>query len=258
MKYLLLAWLCLLTFDITFAAILNGYEPDVAAARFCLNSLNRRLLLSPDMSDGERRKINTAIRKHTLLLAHYQLTEVLLAEFRQISPQMFEEMERLTDKRGRVTDIYVRFIPQEDATTPLAGASFFQVSTGDEDANFSRYGDLTVAIDVWISDAALNVLAHELGHTRFIVPNLARYRSYYRKTYAHTRLPANIGHNASDESGKMAYQFGHRFLRDRRSYRQSTGHLPRPVSLVFRDVKRNVHDVMVHQFEESIASRNFK
>lgn len=258
MRYVLLAWLCLLPFNITLAAIRNGYEPDVATARFCLSSLNRRLLLFPDMSDSERRKINVAIRKHMLLLAHYQLTEELLADFRLISPRMFEEMEELTDRRGRTTDIYVRFIPQEAATMPLAGASYFQGSLGDEDANRSRYGEFTVAIDVWISDAALNVLAHELGHTKFIVPNLAEYRTYYLKTYANSRLPSSVGHHSNDQSGKTAYAFGHRFLRDRREYRQSTGHPPKAVSLVFKEVKQNVHNSLMHQFEESIAARNFK
>src|SRR6478736_9388797 len=101
----------------------------------------------------------------------------------------------------------------------LSGASYFQKSALDEDANQSRFGALTVAIDVWICDSSLQLLAHEFGHTRYIVPNLSTYLKFYRNVYSGTNVIAHAGHSPSDVSGKLAYDFARQFARDRRSFR---------------------------------------
>jgi hypothetical protein len=65
-------------------------------------------------------------------------------------------MDNLKDKRGRITDIYVKLIPREKATTPLMGASFFLQNKDDRDAHNSRYGPHSVSIEIWIGVERFN------------------------------------------------------------------------------------------------------
>src|SRR5262245_1337099 len=114
-KCILLLLLCLeLTTTLT-ASIKNGYAPELVSAREYLRELSRRLRENPDMPDSERRRINLAIREHTETVTHYQLTDALLKQMREISPVMFDIMDQLKDRRGRETDIYVRFISKESS-----------------------------------------------------------------------------------------------------------------------------------------------
>jgi hypothetical protein len=240
------------------ARIRNGYSSDVTTARECLQLLNERLLIKPDMSNAERRRIHAAMRKHAQMIEHYELTQSLLRQFRAISPDMYAQIDHLEDKRGRETDIYVRFIPETDALVMLSGASFFQISSGDRDASQSRFGKFTVAIDVWICDTSLNLLAHEFGHTRYIVPNLAEYRKYYNMMYQTTRFSQHIGHSPSDASGRMAYEFAHQYLVDRRLYKSSVG-APQRVLAIAKNLRKNIRESVETRFAESIASsRSFE
>lgn len=253
-KCILLVSLCFVFAATVTAEIRNGYAADLPTARECLRQLNRRLMDNVDMPDSERRRVNAAINKHLQVIAYYQLTQVLLRQLRMISPDMYDEIDQLRDKRGRLTDIYVRFIPEEKSSLLLSGASFFQTSPRDEDASQSRFGELTVSIDVWICDTALNLLAHEFGHVKYIVPNLAAYRHYYMDAYNRAVSANRLGHSPSDASGRMAYVFGHRFLRDRRAFRLASGQPPRHVAAIMKEVKRSLHVESNVVFDESIAS----
>lgn len=252
-KCILLLLSCLVLASSLKATIRNGYSQDLSSARECLKQLDQRLLITADNAHAERRRITAAIKKHAATIALYELTRSLLEEFQAISPGMYAQLDELKDKRGRKTDVYVRFIPEQDASVLLSGASFFQISSIDEDASQSRYGNLSVAIDVWICDTSLHLLAHEFGHTRYIVPNLAGYRKFYMETYRRSQITSHVGHNASDASGRMAYTFGHEFLRDRRWYKASHGEI-RHVSAIAREVKSRVHESVEVRFDEYIAS----
>src|SRR5690349_1030448 len=124
-KCILLLLLCLLLTKSLMARIRNGYAPELSMARECLQQLSQRLLFESDMSERERRKIHAAIKKHADVIALYELTQSLLQQFQTISPQMYALMNALEDKRGRETDVYVRFIPEQAAAIKLSGASFF-------------------------------------------------------------------------------------------------------------------------------------
>jgi|GEM_PF-2403848 len=245
MKAILTATFCFLLFVAAMAEIRNGYNPEYVAARYAIDYFEIQLTRT-DLSDTERRKIHAAMKLHHDVIFRYQLTEVLLKQMAAISPDMFGAMNELRDKRGRITDVYVRFIQQESSVTLLSGASFFRDSELDEDASFSRFGELTVAIDVWICDAALNLLAHEFGHTCYIVPNLAVYRSYYRKVYQATGEASLLGHSTNDLSGKMAYDFGRQFLSDRRDFRIRFGKRPTSVATYIGRTRNSVK----HDFQE--------
>ena len=253
MKHMLLLCFCLFPMATAFAEIRNGYSIELIAARYGLECLGRELLQS-DLSDGDRRRIRAAIKEHTSVIARFQLTEVLLSHLSLISPDMYNELNVLKDKRGRITDIYVRFIPQESSRVALSGASFFQASELDEDASYSRYGNFTVAIDVWICDAALNLLAHEFGHTRYIVPNLAVYRKFYTETYSGSIASSRFGHGATDASGKLANKYGQQYLRDRRDFRLRSGSVPEKVMAILSQTRKRVREEFAGGYNSSVAS----
>ncbi|MEJ1239733.1 hypothetical protein WBG78_16470 [Chryseolinea sp. T2] len=252
-KCILLLLLCLLLTSSLTARMRNGYAPELSIARECLQLLSQRLLFEPDMSERERRKIHTAIKKHADVIAMYELTQSLLLQFKAVSPKMYALMDALEDKRGRETDVYVRFVPEQKSPMKLSGTSFFRVSPTDTDASQSRFGKFTVAIDIWICDTSLNILAHELGHTSYIVPNLAAYLSYYGNIYRSPLTATHVGHSPTDASGRMAYSFGQQYLRDRRAYKSSMGTLPR-VATVMKDVKRTIYESVESRFNDLIAS----
>jgi len=252
MKNMLLLFYCLLWLIPAHARIRNGFNPELSVARNAIQALNKELLRS-DLSDRERRRMHTAIKQHLSVIFSYQLTEELMNQMSLISPHIYTELNELKDRRGRTTDIYVRFIPQETSSEGLSGASFFRPSEIDEDASYSRYGNFTVAIDIWICDAALNLLAHEFGHTQYIVPNLAAYRKFYRAAYGGLIVPGRIGHSGGDQSGKLAYKYCHRFLRERRDFRANFGELQKVVEIA-RQVRRNVREEFEDGGNTSVAS----
>jgi hypothetical protein len=69
-------------------------------------------------------------------------------------------------------------------------------------------------VKVWIVPRALLVLAHEFGHVKYQVPNLASYMSFYKKRYNNVLKTNSIGHDVDDPSGKSAIQSGNRFQKN--------------------------------------------
>ena len=85
-------------------------------------------------------------------------------------------------------------------------------SSDDKDAYQSEYGKFTVSVKVWIVRRALLVLAHELGHVKYQVPNLASYFEFHKKPLLPTcQQRTSMGHDIDDPSGKWATQFGKTF-----------------------------------------------
>lgn len=236
-----------------FAEIRNGYLREITEARCKVVELRRWLAEACDSEGIDRRDVRSALKKYEEIIIHYQLTQALLQEFSMIAPDMYHQMYELRDRRGRRTDIYVRFISAQNARLLLRGASFFQNSAGDRDGSYSLFGEFTVAIDVLISPSALTILAHEFGHTWHIVPNLAAYRDYYLGIYGHAPSP-HVGHHGTDDSGRLAYAFEHRFIRARRLYRSATGHSPMRVTRACREVYRGRHDLYPEQ--EALTARS--
>ena len=103
--------------------------------------------------------------------SHYELTEELLKQFKHISPDLYNRIDSIRDAKGRFTDVYVKFIPREEASIMAAGITRMAQSDEDKDACFSEYGKHSVSVKIWISSKALLVLSHELGHVNYQVPN---------------------------------------------------------------------------------------
>lgn len=220
--------------------IRNGYESKLAAAMNSLRQLHALLLADPDMPSLKKQKVRSEIYAVVAFISCYQLTEKLLTQLRMISPEIYSALDTIPDKRGRPTDIYVRLVPPEMSHSPLEGLSISSQATCDEDANHSEYGDYSVSIKVWILDKSLLLLCHELGHVRYVIPNLAEYCRFYARTYSNQRIGLSyIGHDARDKSGKSADAFVRQYIRDKGAFKRASGTRPEPTFALLRRIERN-------------------
>lgn len=201
--------------------IRNGYAADISNVRTSLITL-RTMLGQKGITSAQRRKVMTSIREVTNYLVCYELTENLLVQFKLVAGDIYREIDTIKDRLGRSTDVYVKFIPEDQATIMARGITNVARLEEDHDAYISEYGAYSVSVKVWIAANALEVLAHEFGHVKHQVPNLRSYLNYYEQIYS--RAIANsicIGHDGNDESGWNADTFARMFRQRLYNYRKN-------------------------------------
>jgi hypothetical protein len=209
----------LLMLNSAWAKLRNGYETNIHYVQESLKNYNDILNADRNLSPAERRKIKSRIDNLIIYKAHYELTEQLLKQFKFISPGLYNRIDSIRDARGRFTDVYVKFIPREEATIMAAGITRMSQSNDDEDACFSEYGKHSVSVTVWIFSKSLFVLSHELGHINYQVPSFSNYTEYYKTKYIPSLSePNHRGHTASDPSGRNALIFEREFRKDYVNY----------------------------------------
>ena len=214
-NYSVIVIILLLTQNCAWAKLRNGYEKDIHYVRESLKNYNDILNTNKDLPSSHRRKMNARIDELIIYQSYYELTEELLNQFKHISPDLYYRIDSIRDAKGRFTDVYVKFIPREEATIMAAGITRMAQSDEDEDACFSEYGKHSVSVTVWIFAKSLLVLSHEFGHVNYQVPNLSAYIEYYRNEYVPSLTESNYrGHTANDPSGRNASSFERAFRKD--------------------------------------------
>ena len=217
--YFAIIAILILSFGNVDGKIRNGYEEEIQDAKVSLNSLDSLLKENTNLSSVQGRKIKSAMRSLIVYITYYELTEKLLEQFRTISPELFNEIDTIKDNKGRPVDAFIKFIPRDQVTTQRPGTTIFAQGLNDLDAHHSEYGSGSISVKIWAMDNALFVLSHELGHVKYIAPNLASYARYYKTNYHGSDTKNNyIGHRGSDLSGKIASAFEKRFYNDYRKY----------------------------------------
>ena len=210
--------LCVLSFSHLFARIRNGYEAQLQSTKISLRKLNLQLLEDKDAWPVPRLQIKSKIENLINYISCYELTQELIRQLKTVSPDIYHEINNIKDKKGRPTDVFVKLVEREKSRIQLKAASFFQQAPTDEDANVSEYGEYSVSVEIWLVDKALFLLAHELGHVKYIIPNLATYSRVLQYYYPQAKVNVSyIGHNRYDQSGKYANIFEKRFLEIRNS-----------------------------------------
>ena len=164
------------------AKIKNGYSIDIQGARESLKSLHL-LLKDNNLSYQQKTSMKNSVTALIKFIKYYELTEKLLSQFRLITPDLYNEIGSLKDASGRRVDIYVKFVPETDMPKGVAGTTNIGQEKNDENAYSSEYGTSTVSIKIAAVNKALFLLAHELGHVKYQVPNLASYIQFHSKFY---------------------------------------------------------------------------
>jgi hypothetical protein len=192
--------------------IKNGYGININSIKRSLAGLLQLRMNSEKLSPSKKRGLDSSITTHRNFISYYNLTDALLRYYKMIDPELFNSIDTIHDANGFETDVFVKFIPREQATVQAAGATSIGLSKIVQDTYISEYGEKSVSIIIWNVPNALTVLAHEFGHVKYQVPNLKSYYSFYRKSYiARTCDPNFLGHDPLDPSGKVAYQSERRF-----------------------------------------------
>src|SRR5688572_25980000 len=158
--YLLVVILVILILPDLFAEIRNGYEKEIPRLKFSLQYLRNMLAESTVLKPGEKRRIKRKIQQIVNKLAYSDVTESLLNKFRAIAPDIFAEIDTLRDSKGRIIDVYVKFIPKEEARIEAFGFVSFEPARGDEATCNSEYGEQSVSVLIWITNSSLLILSH--------------------------------------------------------------------------------------------------
>src|SRR5688572_26159212 len=210
-NYCLHILMFILTCHAVFGEIKNGYEKNISGTKKSLAILRASLLDDENITPWQRRKIQSTIATLVDHVAYYDLTEGLLSQFQTIAPELYAQIDTIRDRLGRPVDVYIKFVPVDGTSIKAWGLTYMAQASDDKDAYQSEYGKFTVSVKVWIVQRALLVLAHELGHVKYQVPNLASYFDFYKKQYDNTHSGNPLGHDTDDPSGKWAIQFGKTF-----------------------------------------------
>jgi hypothetical protein len=210
-NYLLIASLLLLILSNLFGEVKNGYEENIPHMKLSLQSLKNILFNDQNLSADQKRKIKERIKSIVNYIVYYEITDAMLKQFRGISPDLYNEIDTLKDSKGRIIDVYVKFIPKEQAQYQAEGIAAFTQEANDLNSCSSEYGAGSVSVNIWIWNKALLVLAHEFGHIKYLVPNLTSYVKFYQKKYPTRVSDSVLGHSSGDPSGKMAWMFEARF-----------------------------------------------
>lgn len=207
-SYVLFTMVSLLVSGTAGAEIKNGYEKDIAGARESRKRLHQILASENSTPIPNIKLLRNQVSKVDEFITNYELTARLLAEFRTISPALFDEINLIKDRHGRPVDVYIKLINKAELPAPLKGTTNVEQAKGDKHAYYSEYGFNTVSVKVAIGKRSLWALAHEFGHIAYLVPNLASYMedyiNYYKKKNIH---PSAMGHQPDDPSGRIAQRY---------------------------------------------------
>lgn len=218
-KYSIIVIIFFVTFNTAWGKLRNGYERDIHDVREKLKNYRGLLNANNNLSVSQRRSLKASMKNLISYQSYYELTEELLRQFKSISPGLYNAIDSIKDAKGRLTDVYVKFIHREDATVMAAGVTQMSQSARDKDACFSEYGKHTVSIKIWLFSNALLVLSHELGHVNYQVPHLESYSQYYKSAYPRIMTESNcVGHSSNDLSGKNATIFEKEFRKNYQHY----------------------------------------
>ena len=210
--YGLVITIFILTCNNLFAEIKNGYEKEIHGVRASLRSLREMLESNKTLSIFQKGEINSKIQTLKKFISYYELTENLLQQFRTIAPDLYNETDTIKDKKGRVVDVYVKFIPEMEMQNGISGTTNIAQHENDKDAYLSEYGAHTVSVKISTVKKALLLLAHEFGHINYQVPHLASYIEFHAEFYQDRVVNSKQkGHNSNDPGGQAAREYEYRF-----------------------------------------------
>ncbi|HTF31350.1 MAG TPA: hypothetical protein VK625_20980, partial [Flavitalea sp.] len=130
-SYLLVASLLVLLMTNLFAEVKNGYERDMPGLRASLKCLRDMISNEQHLSNAQKRNIKARIRQLVDYMVYYEITDTLLRQFRTIAPELYGQMDTLKNCKGKIVDVYVKFIPKQGAKFPGAGMASFSPTFDD-------------------------------------------------------------------------------------------------------------------------------
>jgi hypothetical protein len=223
----------LVIFSESESKIINGYEHNIADVIRELRFLLNLQIGEIDHLDGTEEWSNLSKTQQEIVpakiekliehLNYYQLTQELIDEFRSICPDIYSEVNNIKNHDSVSTDVYIKVLPANHQIRAVSGATMISRDVKNPHVCVSEYGRNSVSVLVCLNKIALKVLAHELGHVKFIVPNLNRYLNYCSKRYQyHEPNIVQFNHQASDMGSRTVIEYERRFKLANVKYRHSS------------------------------------
>ena len=129
-------------------------------------------------------------------------------QFRTIAPSLYTEIDTIKDCTGKTVTVYVKFAPESEMQQGAAGTTNIACLEKDKNVYQSEFGPSTVSVKIASVKKSLLLLAHEFGHVKYQVQNLATYIEFYSTYYQNSTFNSKyIGHNSNDPSGQKALEY---------------------------------------------------
>jgi len=180
--------------------------------RKSLKALNILFREDTNLSLFQRATMKDNINKLVEHISYFELTEELLHRFKNVAPEMYSEIDTIKDCKGQSITVYVKFVPEKEMQRGAAGTTNLGHADNNKHVYHSEYGPHTVSIKIASVIKSLILLAHEFGHAKYQIKNLATYAEYYSTHYQNTTFTSKyIGHNSNDPSGKISMEYENMF-----------------------------------------------
>lgn len=202
-----------------FAEIKNGYESKIYRVRDAVALIMASIPENENLTNSKKREIKDHLKVLSNFIAYHELTRQLIDQFKEIAPDLYDEINSIADNNGRPVDVYVQFVPY-NTESPL-GMNVMMISPSDRDIYSSEFGENTASIKIQVVANALFVLSHELGHLKYQIPNIGKYADYLKSNYR-AGEHSDIGHRFDDLSGKCAIQYEWRYSFSLSAYHRAT------------------------------------
>jgi hypothetical protein len=186
----------------------NGYASGVEQAKISLSALEKINDSPASMTMMESQRLRQRINLLKSYIRLFDVTQKYLIELRITAPGLIARVDSLTDKNGEVVDVYVLIVAERSLPAGVIGVTNLELTGVDEHSHSSEFGANSVSVRISEDVNCLKILAHELGHVYYQIPNLSEYRTYFSNQYVGVkRSSSSIGHDAGDPSGRQAREF---------------------------------------------------
>jgi hypothetical protein len=211
----------IMNIDVNGDSIKNGYQNDLDNINGRVNEIENILNnenSSKDVKKVASKQLKIAKRNQKEIQKMYDNTNMTIGLLQAIDSQLFNEINSISNADGTETDVYVKAIMQ-NPTNPIEGTTNVDQDPDNENQYISRYGVNTVSVTVQAGNFLK--LAHEFGHVKYQVPNLASYIVYYKEKYGVDYKGIEKGHLPGDESGEMVNTVMTRFYSEYNEYKRN-------------------------------------
>lgn len=203
------------------ARIINGYEPEIQGAWASLNRLDS-LLRDNQLPFVVKARMRKSRDRLLSFVTYHEVTENVLHKFEEIAPEIFQEIEAITDRKGRPVTVFVKLVSETEMQKGIGATTNLEQEEADPDAYRSEYGINTVSVRISACRKSYLLLAHELGHVRYQVRNLAVYAGFHAENYQDYPFASlQKGHNPKDPSGRSAREYERKFRRQYARFRET-------------------------------------
>ena len=191
-RYLFIATLFLCPFLTSNAEIINGFSQKKMLLE---NKINHHKELLHKTSDSKRikqltKELKRMQKNYELVSRKYFETDELLFTVKEIDPELYEQVSKVTNAEGTLTHVVVQYVSRVDDEYTMYVNNHFKAnaytSVGQSKENehvcTSHSGTNTITITIGYGGDARKALGHEFAHVLYIVPNLNEYMNYWSRS----------------------------------------------------------------------------